>query len=76
MYRKCHKRTIQVGCNTEFTASSKADNALSDIDRQFDTQPLVSTYPYRERCSWIQIYMLLHSFLNHASFMKDCFSQD
>lgn len=49
MYRKCHKRTIQVGCNTEFTASSKADNALSDIDRQFDTQPLVSTYPYRER---------------------------
>lgn len=55
-------RTAQVGCNTEFAAGSKADNASSDIDHAVarHTQPAVSTYPCRGRCSWIQIYVPLY----------------
>lgn len=41
-------RTTQVGCNSEFAAGSKADNASSDID-------YVATHaPSKGRCPWIQ----------------------
>ncbi|OAD52140.1 hypothetical protein WN48_02970 [Eufriesea mexicana] len=46
-------RTAQVGCNTEFAAGSKADNASSDIDHAVarHTQPTsldISMVPFRE----------------------------